>query len=134
VRERSRQRKAEGYLMGVLGAFEEQEGVPLVLLDSYADAVERYGLRDWRRSETDPTAGDAIDQARADYQRVIRAIGSFVADGGDERWAVFARALADYVPAAGLAVVTAQLALHGSDSGFSEHTDPAFIGLVEPGS
>jgi hypothetical protein len=115
--------------LDVLRTVEERDSIPVVLLDSYADAVDRHGLGDSRVNDELPTPGEAIGQARAQYQEVLEAMSAFPLEGGGDRWYVFQQRLADYVAAAALAVVTAQHALR--KAGVSEFTDPAFAGLVE---
>jgi hypothetical protein len=131
VREKARQRKAEEFHIGLLRTFERDEGVPVVLLDPYADAVRRHGVEGWRANEEFPTAGDAIQDALIGYRGVVAAMPEFSAEGGNDRWRAFEHALVEYLPAAGLAVVLAQRALRESATGFSELTDPAFAGLVD---
>ena len=117
--------------MGLLRKFERDEGVPVVLLDPYADAVKRHSVEGWRASEEFPSVGDAIEGAEMGYRRVVAAMAEFSGEGGNDRWRTFERALVEYLPAAGLAVVLAQRALRESAVGFSELTDPAFTGLVD---
>ena len=131
MRERARQRKAEKFLIGLLRTFERDEGVPVVLLDPYADAVKRHGVEGWRASQEFPIVGDAIQDALTGYRRVVEAMAEFSAEGGNDRWHAFEHALVEYLPAAGLAVVLAQRALRESAVGFSELADPAFAGLVD---
>ena len=57
MREKARLGKAEKFMLDALRTFEEREGVPIVLLDSYEDAVDRYGLRDSRLNERAPDGG-----------------------------------------------------------------------------
>lgn len=118
-------------MIGLFRTFEEQDGISVVLLDPYADAIGRYGLEGWRVGDEFPTVGEAIGQARSHYQEVIEAMAAFTLNGGRDQWGAFEQALIAFVPAAGLAVVVAQRALRESGTGFSEYTDPAFAGLVE---
>jgi hypothetical protein len=131
MREKARQRKAEKFTIGALRHVEERDGIPVVLLDSYADAVNRYGLRDLRMGDDRPTPGEIIDEARARFQEHIEAMTEFVLNGGRDRWQEFEKRFAGYVAAAALAVVTAQRALRENVADFSEYTDPAFAGLIE---
>ena len=128
---KSRQAEAETFMINIFHATEDQYGIPLVLLDAYADAVERYHLQDWRNSEGESTAGEMNARARAQYERLTDSIPAYTLEGGKDRWADFEQALNDFVVAGSWAISTAQEALHGSNVGFSEHTDPAFAGLVE---
>ncbi|HUP23588.1 MAG TPA: hypothetical protein VNB06_11690 [Thermoanaerobaculia bacterium] len=85
--------------------------MPAVLLEPYAAAIERHDLRDWRGRDVDLTSGEAIAQARGFYRQLLEEIAGFATKGGRERWRAFRQALADYVPAAGLAVTIAHSAL-----------------------
>ncbi len=111
MREKARYRKAEEFMTGILRRFEAQHGVPAVLLEPYAVAVERHDLHDRRVGGDDLTAGEAIAQARGYYRQLLEAIAAFTTSGGRDRWRAFQQALADYVPAAGLAVTIAHRAL-----------------------
>jgi hypothetical protein len=131
VREKARLKKAEKFMLDALQTFEEREGVPIVLLDSYEDAVDRYGLRDSRLSDELPTAGEAITRARLRQGQLTEAMAAFSLDGGGDRWREFQERLEDFVAAGGRAVVLAQKVLRKPGVDFSEYTDPAFAGLVE---
>jgi hypothetical protein len=131
MRERARQRKAEELMTYTLRRFEEDEGIPVVLFDAYADAAERYELTAWRPDEEVPTVGEVIAETRIRYEALVSAIGAFALKGGRDQWDTFVKALAGFVAAAGLAVALSARALRESDVGFSERTDPAFAGLVE---
>lgn len=132
MREKARLRKAEAHISGLLHFLEEREGVPVVLFDAYADAIERYGLED-RRGMTDegPTVSETTAEARTSYQQMIEAMSAYTFEGGRDRWEAFGQAASGYGQAAFFAVANARSALHAPGVGFSEHTDPAFAGLVE---
>ena len=134
MREKARRRNEEALaLLGdTLRKLEEREGVPVVLFDAYADAIERYGLEDRRGIDDRATVGKTIAQARTRYKRLIEAMSAYTLKGGRDRWEAYGQAVSGYGAAAYLAVINAQTALHASDAGFSEQTDPAFAGLVEP--
>ena len=78
--------------------------------------------------------GETIAQARTRYQRMIEAMSAYTLKGGRDRLEAYGQAVSGYGAGAYLAVINAQSALHASGAGFSELTDPAFVGLVESGS
>ncbi len=133
MREKARRRNEEAlaFLGDVLRKLEEREGVPVVRFDAYADAIERYGLEDRRGIDDSATVGETIGQARSRYQQMIEAMSAYTLKGGRGRWEAYGEAVSGYGAAAYLAVINAQSALHASDVGFSEDSDPAFAGLVE---
>jgi hypothetical protein len=73
MREAARLRKAEKFQIHVLREFEEREGVPIVLLDPYADAVDRYDPNGWRKSDNLATGGEVIAEARVHQGQVSRS-------------------------------------------------------------
>jgi hypothetical protein len=111
---------------------EEKQGVPAVLFDAYADAVERYDVNGWRASEERRTLGETIARTRVLYAQQVEAMGSYVLEGGRDRWIAFERVVYHFAGFAAVTVEAAQVALRESGVGFSESTDPAFAGLVEP--
>ena len=129
---RHRNEEALALLGDALRKLEEREGVPVVMFDAYADAAGRYGLVDRLGSDGTTTVGETIAQARSRYQQMIEAMSAYTVKGGRDRWEAYGRAVTGYAAAAYLAVINAQVALHASGVGFSEDTDPAFAGLVEP--
>ena len=133
MREKARRRKEEALaLLGdVLSKLEEREGVPVVLFDAYADAIERYGLEGRPGIGDSGTVGETIAQARTRYQQMIDAMSAYTLKGGRDRREAYGQAVSSYGAGAYLAVINAQSALHASGVGFSERTDPAFAGLVE---
>jgi|GEM_PF-6663766 len=66
------------------------------------------------------------------YQEMVEAMGAYVIAGGNDRWRTFDDAVCNYGGFALVAVEVAQAALQEPAVGFSEATDPAFAGLVEP--
>ena len=130
MREKARQRKAEEYLSGVLRSADDQD-TPLVLFEAYAAAADRHGLQGWRGSEERPTVGETTEQARASYGQVIDAMAVYVLRGGNDCWDAFTQAVFDFIDTGIPAVLNARDALYDSAVGFSEHSDPAFIGLIE---
>jgi hypothetical protein len=130
---KARYREAEKFMLNIFRATEDRHGIPLALFDAYADAVERYDLQDWRRSEDDRTAGEMNASARVQHKRLMDAIPAYTLNGGQERWGEFEQALHDFMVAGSWAIKTSQDALHESAAGFSEFSDPAFAGLVERG-
>jgi hypothetical protein len=129
---RHRNEEALELLGDALRKLEEREGVPVVMFDAYAAAVERYGLEDQLGSDGTATVGETIAQARSRYQQMIETMSAYTLKGGRDRWEAYGRAVTGYGAAAYLAVINAQVALHASGAGFSESTDPAFTALVEP--
>jgi hypothetical protein len=127
-----RNEKALALLGDILRKLEEREGVPVVMFDAYADAIERYGLEDRRGIDDSATVGETIAQARTRYQQMIEAMSAYTLKGGRDRWEAYGQAVSGYGAAAYLAVINAQSVLHASGVGFSEYTDPAFAGLVDP--
>lgn len=133
MREKARRRneKALAHLGDLLRKLQEREGVPVGLFDAYADAIERYGLEDRLGIGDRATVGEAIAQARTRYEQMIEAMSAYTLKGGRDRWEAYRQAVSGYGAGAYLAVINAQSALHASGVGFSELTDPAFVGLVE---
>ena len=127
-----RNKKALALLADILRKLEEREGVPVMLFDAYAYAIERYGLEDRRGIDDSASVGETIAQARTRYQQMIEAMSAYTLKGGRERWEAYGQAVSGYGAAAYMAVINAQSALHAPGVGFSEYTDPAFAGLVEP--
>ena len=134
MRKKARGRKEEALaLLGdILRKLEEREGVPVVLFDAYAEAIERHGLEDRQGIDDRATVGETIAQARNRYQQMIEAMSAYTVKGGPDRWEAYGQAVSGYAASAYLAVINAQSALRASGAGFSELTDPAFAGLVEP--
>jgi hypothetical protein len=134
MREKARRRKEEALalLADTLRKLEEREGVPVMQFDAYADAVERYGLEGGPGIGDGATVGETIAQARTRYQQMIDAMSAYTLKGGRSRWGAYGQAVSGYGAGAYLAVINAQAALHASGAGFSERTDPAFSGRVEP--
>ncbi len=133
MREKARRRNEEAlaFLADVLRKLEEREGVPVVLFEAYADAIERYGLEGRPGIGDGAGVGEAIAQARARHQRMIEAMSAYTLKGGRGRWEAYGQAVSAYGAGAYLAVINAQSALHAPGVGFSELTDPAFAGLVD---
>ena len=133
MREKGRRRKEEALalLADTLRKLEERESVPVVLIDAYADAIERYGLAGGPGIGDSATVGETIAQAQARYQRMIEAMSAYTLKGGRDRLEAYGQAVSAYGAGAYLAVINAQSALHASGAGFSELTDPAFAGLVD---
>lgn len=126
-----RQLQAEEFMLSVLRTTGEQHGVPVVLFDPYADAVSRYNLEAWRPGADRRTAGETMERGKALYREMLEAMAAYILAGGSDRWRAFDDSVCEYVGFALVAVEVAQAALHNSDVGFSEATDPAFAGLVE---
>jgi hypothetical protein len=126
-----RQREAESYMIGVFRQTEEQHGIPVVLFHAYADAIDRYGLQEWRPGDDRKTAGETMARTQGLYQDMVEAMGAYTLEGGSDRWRAFDDAVCNYGGYALVGVEVAQAALYGSDVEFSEATDPAFAGLVE---
>ena len=133
MKEKARRRNEEAlaFLGDLLRKLQEREGVPVGLFDAYADAIERYGLEDRLGIDDRATVGETIAQARTRYEQMIEAMSAYTLKGGRDRWEAYGQAVSSYGAGAYLAVINAQSALHASGVGFSEHTDPAFVGLVE---
>lgn len=131
-KERRRNEEALALLGDTLRKLEEREGVPVVRFDAYADAIERYGLEGRPGIDDRATVGETIAQARRRYEQMIEAMSAYTLKGGRDRWKAYGRAVSGYGSGAYLAVINAQSALQASGVGFSELTDPAFAGLVEP--
>ena len=81
MREKARLGKAEKFMLDALRTFEEREGVPIVLLDSYEDAVDRYGLRDSRLNDELPTAEEADHAGSPSPRAGHSSDGRFLARG-----------------------------------------------------
>ena len=126
--EKARHREAEEF---ITVAFQHAE-VPVLLFDAYADAIERHGLSGWRLSDDHPTTAETNATARASYRDMVEAMSAYVFKGGRARWAAFTQAAYDFGPAGVYGVLNARDALYASNVGFSEFTDPAFVGRVEP--